>query len=116
MDLERVAVERTAAEEITVAHHHHGKPPLMRRTQSYDGVESSGMEGSVGDLDRMGCADSESPLHTSFDVSQLSAYRQEREASTNTTCTKVASFTRNYLDALSTSSLSSSSSKAKTPL
>ena len=116
MDLERVAVERTAAEEITVAHHHHGKPPLMRRTQSYNGVESSGMEGSVGDLDRMGCADSESPLHTSFDVSQLSAYRQEREASTNTTCTKVASFTRNYLDALSTSSLSSSSSKAKTPL
>ena len=67
-------------------------------------------------------ADSESPLHASFDVSQLSVYRQPQQpqqaAEGGTACTKAAAtFTRNYLDLVSAASSSSSaSSTAKTPL
>ncbi|KAL7562192.1 hypothetical protein ACA910_013450 [Epithemia clementina (nom. ined.)] len=129
MDLEQIAapVDSLSEKEINAAVHNSTnnqqctirKTPrqVVRRTQSYDGAASSAIDGSGGENDGMGNTDSESPLHASFDVSQLSAYRQGgREASNGPNCSQVATtFTRNYLDMISAAA-SSSSATAKTPL
>lgn len=116
MDLEQLAVDSTSEEINHGPNQQIAKTPVVRRSQSYDGASSSTMDGSGGDNDGLGCNESESPLHASFDVSQLSGYRQEGESSNGTNCGKAATtFTRNYLDMLPAAS-SSSSSTAKTPL
>lgn len=119
MELERL-VEGTV-ESMGV--HLHGKPSLIRRTQSFDGGDS-GMERGESDFDDiLGCDESQSPLHASFDVSQLSAYRHQERGSTSDFIpssahrTKVAAFTANCYDMLSTVGPSSAvPSTSKTPM
>jgi len=147
MDLERLSsvmgetnTTRALSCGVAVHENNNNKTPMVRRTQSYDGVEAVvGFDAAEND----GLvSDAQSPLHVSFDVSQLNAYRFEENGgnqnemppppgttrkqlhlsfdnvhdsnSNFTTSSAVGPLPRNYLDILHGASNSSHSSSATT--